>query len=282
MTLRQLRLEAAARLEEAGIPQPMLEVRVLLESLGISAERQIIDAAQSVDGELESRFLSLVRQRSAHQPSSYLTGHREFYGLDFIVDRNTLIPRADTETLVDAAAAYIRQHDCTALLDLCTGTGCVGIAIAHSTAVGRLVLADISMSALEVAYRNAAALLGTETAWDCVCGDLFSALGNQRFSVITANPPYICRSWEAGLSREVANEPALALFDEAVDGLGTARRIVDEAPAHLFPGGFLALECDYRQTGDLAVCMEQRGFRQVDVLKDLAGLDRVVCGLLPL
>ena len=219
--------------------------------------------------------MDLVRLRASHVPSAYITGHREFYGLDFIVSEDTLIPRPDSEVLVETALEKIEDGEC--VLDLCTGTGCIGISIASRRHLSRLTLVDISPAALDVARANVRRLL-PDADVETVQGDLYAPLAGRRFKAIVSNPPYIRWDLRETLSEEVLKEPVLALHDADADALGIIRRIVAQAPAHLETPGFLAIECDYRQSMPLVQIMHKNGFHDISVRKDLAGLDRVVCG----
>lgn len=276
MTLGDLKKKGAEELERANVESPLLEARIFLESLGFTTLDQIMSADMEVGKEKEEAFLSLVRMRSDHIPTAYILGHREFHGLNFEVTADTLIPRPDSETLVNAGLEALKNLSRPAILDLCTGTGCIGISVAHEIPLSTLVLSDISPKALETAGRNASALL-PETETGLVLSDLFESVSGS-FDLITANPPYISHLWEADLSQEVCKEPRLALFDEAQDGMDTIRRIVRDAPDHLKPGGTLAIECDYRQAESLKQMMKDMHFKDIAIHRDLAGLERVVCG----
>ena len=276
MTLAQARAEAASRLAKAGLEDPTMEVQVLLSHLGIDRVHQILDAGRELDDVTADRLCALVERRASHEPMAYITGHREFFGLDFIVTPDTLIPRPDTETLVEVALDRAGQDACLRILDLCTGSGCVGISLAHAIGASSLTMVDICQHTLEVARSNASRLLGHSCSWQCVEGDLFGPLEGRRYDVIVSNPPYIAPEWMKALSPEVLMEPHLALMDDDEDGLGIERRIVDEAVNHLEDGGLLALECDYRQAHDLESYMRDLGYVDTLVTKDLAGLERVV------
>ena len=276
MTLAQAKAEALRRLSVAGLEDPVLEVQVLLGHVGFDRVRQILDAHTPIDDDTLTSLMSLVDRRAARVPMAYLTGHREFYGLDFTVTSDTLIPRPDTETLVEVALSRGAHIPCPRILDLCTGTGCVGISIAHSIEVSSLTLVDISPRALEVARLNASRILGDSCRWRCIEGDLMCNIEDDAFDIMVSNPPYIAPEWMECLSPEVMMEPSLALRDDDDDGLGIERRIVDEAVGHLADGGVLALECDYRQARDLESYMKARGYVDTLVTKDLAGLERVV------
>ena len=279
MTLATLKTEAQRLLLENGIEETGLEVSVLAQkALGYDRTQQIIRAQDEVDDESAAVFMDLVRLRASHVPSAYITGHREFYGLDFIVTADTLIPRPDSETLVETALCFLADRKEPCVIDLCTGTGCIGISIAHSIPVKKLILTDISHCALETAKRNADALIPHQDV-SLVQSDLFADVTEREADIIVTNPPYVCRKYQEGLSPEVRKEPESALFDEEEDGLGIIRKIVRQAGNHLRSGGMLAIECDYRQTAALGRIMLENQFSSVRVANDLSGRGRVVSGV---
>lgn len=276
MRLDGLRRQLALIIEDAGIENPWLEASVLVDHvLSLDRTAQLLKADMEVDEDRCKALLELAERRASHVPMAYITGHREFYGLDFIVSEDTLIPRPDSEVLVETALEKIEDGEC--VLDLCTGTGCIGISIASRRRLYRLTLVDISAKALDVARANVRRHL-PDAEVEIVEGDLYAPLAGQRFKAIVSNPPYVRWDLRGTLSEEVLKEPVLALHDADEDALGIIRRIVSQAPAHLEVPGFLAIECDYRQSMPLVQIMHKNGFQDISVRKDLAGLDRVVCG----
>ncbi len=279
MTLATLKTEAQRLLLENGIEETSLEVFVLAQkAFGYDRAQQIIHCMDEVDDVSAEAFMDLVRLRASHVPSAYITGHREFYGLNFIVTKATLIPRPDSETLVETALKFLEGSKDSCVIDLCTGTGCIGISIAHSIPVRKLILTDISQSALETAKRNADFLIPHQDV-SLVQSDLFAGVTEREADIIVTNPPYVCRKYQEGLSPEVRKEPESALFDEDEDGLGIIRRIVRQAGSHLRSGGMLAIECDYRQTAALGRIMLENQFSSIRVANDLSGRGRVVSGV---
>lgn len=277
-TLGDLLRKASETLAQAGLDEPRLEARVLAEAfLGAATAEQIAYPGRQIPEEDERAFLSALARRASHEPMAHITGRREFFGLDFLVTKDTLIPRPDTEALVETALAKLHSIDKPDVLDLCCGTGCVGISTAANMALSSLTLADISPAALEVARENAERLIPSAN-WSAVLTDLFENLSGKTYDAILSNPPYVRRDQEVELSEEVRREPGLALFDSRPDGLGTAERIVVDACRHLKPGGLLAIECDYRQTKALGGIMRHNGFGDVEIITDLAGRERVVAG----
>lgn len=228
-------------------------------------------------------YKKALNLRISGVPVQYITGEQYFYGRRFLVDERVLIPRQDTETLVEHALElmqrYMSETDkvcCGNLLDLCTGSGCIAVTLALELPWSRVDAADISEDALSVAKENAR-LNGAEVSF--YCGDLFGAVPDgSLYNLITANPPYIRTDVIDTLDREVAeHEPRLAL-DGSEDGLAFYRRIASEAGRYLNPGGFIAFEIGYDQGPEVKKIMETCGFYDVQVYQDLAGLDRVAAG----
>jgi release factor glutamine methyltransferase len=219
-----------------------------------------------------------VKRRRAHEPVAYLRGEREFYGLRFRVDARVLIPRPDTETLVDVALARTRHVSMSMrMLDLCTGSGCVAIAVARQRPTACVFATDVSAGAIEVARDNAQRLGAYNVAFSV--GDLYAPVEGRRFDVVTANAPYIATGEIATLQPDVRDfEPRLAL-DGGPDGLDVVRRIVEGAPAHLVAGGVLALEIGAGQAPATAELLSARGFADVRADRDIARIERVVSGV---
>jgi release factor glutamine methyltransferase len=272
---------AADDFRARGLDKPRLDAEVLLaHALGSTRMQLVIDAKRPLEpGEL-ARFRELVKRRRAREPVAYLLGAREFYGRSFRVDKRVLVPRPDTETLVDVALA--RTEACSLsmrALDLCTGSGCVAITLSRQRPTASVHATDLSDDALAVARDNAFRL-GAHTV-SFTRGDLFDALapGCGPFDIIVANPPYIATAEMETLDRDVKDfEPRLAL-DGGSDGLALVKRIVEAAPAWLVAGGFLALEVGAGEAPDAARLFEARGFVSVSVTRDYGRIERVVDGM---
>lgn len=211
-----------------------------------------------------------VKSRLEREPLQYVIGEWDFMGLTFKLSRDVLIPRQDTEALAEEAERLIRGRGYKSLLDICTGSGCIGIALQRRTGIGA-ALADISPGALEIAKANAERL-GAEC--EIIKSDLFEAFCGRKFDIITANPPYIPSETVKTLSEEVKKEPLLAL-DGGADGLKVYRRIAAEYENYLNEGGALLMEIGFDQ-GESVPALFERGGKKPRVLKDLAGRDRVV------
>jgi release factor glutamine methyltransferase len=287
MTIREALIQGTARLRSADIETPSLDTALFLAFiLKTTREKLILHDGETLSEAAAAEFVRALDRRIAGECAAYILGHREFRGLDFLVTPDVLVPRPDTETLVDAALAIGDGSNLT-VLDLCTGSGAVAIALKHELPSLEVYASDISAKALAIARENAIRLLqeddrlmGGEAAIHFLEGDLFDPVPSIRFSLIVANPPYVASGEIPGLSREVRGEPLLAL-DGGEDGLDLVRRIVEGAPAYLRPGGKLLLEADPRQMTAIALILGKKGYRDIKLYQDLSGQDRVIEGAAP-
>jgi release factor glutamine methyltransferase len=317
MTITEALARGTTFLKARNIESPGLDAALLLaETLGLSREK-LIQRGPDLLPEAECRrFLQLIDRRIAGECTAYILGRKEFWGLDFLVNPAVLVPRPDTETLVEAALEKlgVRREDlgrrkeegevkkpvvpgappCRgrpssksplppppsppfSLLDLCTGSGAVAITLKHECPALEVCASELSPEALETARINATRILGTDqNPITFVQSDLFARIF-RRFHFITANPPYVKTGEMTGLPREVRGEPRLAL-DGGEDGLDLIRAIIAEAPDHLFSGGLLLLEADPRQMSRIASLLEQQGFLDIQTCRDLSGAERVISG----
>lgn len=268
-------------LRKRGVDGARLDAELIVaQALGIDRVKVIVGGERSLaPAELES-IRALFRRRRTSEPVAYLRGEREFYGRPFRVDKRVLVPRPDTEILVEVALNRMRGHDLSArVLDLCTGSGCVAVTLKLERPTISVDATDLSPDALAVARDNAHRL---GAIWNVrfAEGDLFAPLGDPspRYDLITANPPYIATSEIETLQADIrAHEPRLAL-DGGADGLDIVRRIIDAAPRWLRPGGTLAMEIGAGQADD-AAALFSRHFRDVRRTRDYGGHDRVVSGV---
>jgi release factor glutamine methyltransferase len=261
---------------KAGVDAPRLTAELLLaEALRCDRVRLYLDFDKPLGPEELARYRELVRRRAAGEPTAYVLGRREFYGRTFRCDPRALVPRPETELLVEAAlAALTALPEGGAALDLCTGTGCVGITLALERPSAKVALVDLSPDALALARENAAALAAANV--ELLQGDLYAPLAaDARFDVVVANPPYVPTGELAGLAREVRREPSLAL-DGGADGLAVARRLVAGAPRRLRPGGTLLVEMHETHGEALVRLCRVAGLAGAEVRRDLAGLPRYV------
>lgn len=282
-TIQRVLAWAASDFKERGLETPRLEAEILLAHvLGVERLRLILDAHKPLDPAELARFREVIKRRRSGEPVAYVVGEREFYGLVFQVDRRVLIPRQDTEILVDVALESTRHRDLSGrALDLCTGSGCVAIAFARARPTWQVTGADLSPDALEVARGNALRL-GVIWGVRFVSGDLYEAVGpEERFELITANPPYIPSGEIPDLDRQIRDfEPRLAL-DGGQDGLSLLPAIAQGGFARLTPGGTLAVEIGAGQSDAVVALLERTGFVDVRRHKDYGGHERVVSGRKP-
>lgn len=311
MTRREALLEGTRILAEQGqhgSETPSLDASLLLAAaLSIEKDRLLASLPDEIDEASRGRFLGLVAERAKGRPVAYLVGRKEFWGHEFHVDERVLVPRPDTELLVElalregcriGAERAARASDAVAapchaplrLHEACTGSGCVALSLALERPGWKVSASDISTGALAVARRNALLLLPVERAGGDVdfleadlldlpdCGPLVREAGIS-YDLILANPPYVA----SGLARELAEswgEPLLAL-DGGSDGLDPYRRLVPQAVALLAPGGALLLEADPDEMPAIRGLLEASGFEAVETAADLAGLGRVTLGRKP-
>ncbi|MEO8156182.1 MAG: peptide chain release factor N(5)-glutamine methyltransferase [Betaproteobacteria bacterium] len=267
--------EAACQL--VGNVDARREAQVLLGIvLGVSRAWLAAHGGKAVDPLAAATFHSLVERRRAGEPIAYLLGRREFYGLDFRVTPDVLIPRADTETLVDAALEVLDRDAAHDVLDLGTGSGCVAVVIAHERPVARVTALDASASALKIAGGNALAH-GVNVAF--VRGNWLEPLAGRRFDLIVSNPPYVAAGDPHLRSGDLRFEPQQALAS-GIDGLRDIRKIVAAAPACLRAGGWLLLEHGHDQAKACRDLLLDTGFTGLISRPDLAGLARVAGGRL--
>lgn len=274
MTIGEWLRRAGEVLTESGCPDPQIDARWLAEdTLKMSRAELHFESGRTIGADELAKLDDHLQRRAQGEPVQYILESAYFMGLKFFVDRRVLIPRQDTETLVEAAVVALRTQEAPNVLDLCTGSGAIGLSIKTLVPKARVTLTDVSRDALDVARRNAHDLCADV---ELRHGDLFKAVGRERFDLIASNPPYIPTADLSGLQREVQHEPQGAL-DGGEDGLALYRRIAADAPAHLLPGGYLYLEVGFGQAEDvLKLIHENIDCAQSGVIKDLNGIDRVV------
>lgn len=281
LTRGQLWRSARDRLAGAGIETAALDARVLLgHYLGLDRTQLIASEAEPVGDADIAAYEALVARRLAREPVARIVGRQEFYGLDFGLNEATLIPRPETEMLVDFGIARLKGREGATILDLGTGTGCIVLSLLANLPGTKGVGIDLSARALEQVRANTVAL-GLSSRFTALEGSWFGPVVDQRFDLIVANPPYIASKTVAGLAPEVARfDPALAL-DGGEDGLEPYRVIAAGAADHLNPGGVLAVEIGFDQGAAVSRLLEDAGLSGVRVEKDLAGHDRMVVAALP-
>ena len=278
MTYRECYEQGCRTLQAAGIEEAALDARLLLEAVcGTDRNDLLVHGEQPVSPEAEEKYLNWIRQRAEHIPLQQLTGEQDFMGLTFSVNEHVLIPRQDTEILVEEVLKEL--HDRMRILDMCTGSGCILLSLLHYSNDCEGLGVDLSAEALEVAERNVLKVLTPEKAEHAhfLQSDLFEKVEG-KFEIIVSNPPYIASAEVEKLMPEVRDhEPRMAL-DGTEDGLYFYRRIIEEAGRHLVSSGMLFFEIGYDQGQAVSELMRTEGYREVQVVQDYAGLDRVVLG----
>ena len=288
MNIKQALQYGIKLLKENNIDEPILKARILLANiLNETKEYLIIHELEELNEESIKRFKEDMSKLCNHIPIQYITNKQEFMGLEFYVDGNVLIPQSDTEILVEEVInicmgrSYACPHKNIKILDLCTGSGAIGISLAKNIDNCEITLSDISGDALNVATQNCNNIVGAD---DPVCpqnkikilqSDLFDNIEG-RFNIIISNPPYIKSDIIKTLEKEVQKEPILAL-DGGKDGLDIYRRIIEQAYKYLNEDGYLCLEIGYDQKEEVIELISKTNkYTNIYSKKDLAGNDRIV------
>ena len=264
-----------SRFTEAGIAGARLEAQLLLAHVLQCSRTQLYMGFDKPLAEAElAGYRALIKRRLGGEPVAYLLGEHEFWGLPIYVDPSVLVPRPDTETVVEVArgARTDRTAPCR-VLDLCTGSGAIALALAKELSAAQIIATDVSAEAVAIAKRNVERNAFGERI-EVRHGDLFAPVAGETFDLIVSNPPYIATSVLATLSAEVRKEPVLAL-DGGADGLAFYDRICAEAAAHLTEGGALVVEHGFDQAETVRVRFERAGFTDVTLVHDLAKNPRV-------
>ena len=278
MTYRECYEKGSRILNEAGIEESTLDARLLLEAVcGTDRNDLLVHGEQPVEPEAEEKYFGWIGKRAGRIPLQQLTGEQDFMGLTFTVNEIVLIPRQDTEILVEEVLKEL--HDGMRVLDMCTGSGCILLSLLHYSNDCEGLGVDLSAEAMEVAGRNVLKVLTPEKAEHVhfLQSDLFEKVEG-KFEIIVSNPPYIASAEVDRLMPEVRDhEPRMAL-DGTEDGLEFYRRIIAEAGQYLVSSGMLFFEIGYDQGQAVSELMREHGYREVQVVQDYAGLDRVVYG----
>lgn len=269
--------EGVRKLEAAGVPEPQWDAGLLLEFVcGTTRNDLLAHGDRELSLAQEEQYEKLLEKRMARIPLQQLTGEQEFMGLTFQVNEHVLIPRQDTEILAEQALRALKpgMH----VLDMCTGSGCILISLLALTQNVSGTGVDISKEALQVAEANGKRLLGDKAdtvRW--IHSDLFGAV-QEKCDILVSNPPYIPTEVIKGLMPEVREHEPMQALDGKDDGLFFYRRIAKEAAEHLYDGGMIFLEIGYDQAKSVSSLLKENGFCDVKVIKDYAGLNRVVLG----
>ena len=273
MKMSSLLAEGRKRLLEADITDASVDAWELLEYVfGIDKNYYYMHMEESVPESQVRQYEELIQKRTEHTPLQHLTGYAHFMGLKFAVNEHVLIPRFDTEILVEQTLKFMQGNE--HILDLCTGSGCILLSLLHEQKNATGVGADISEKALQMARQNAGEL---GILADFVQSDLFSHI-QEKYDIIVSNPPYIGTEVIQTLDAEVKNHEPLLALDGMADGLHFYRKIIEEAGGHLNDGGHLCFEIGFDQGEAVSALMRDKGYENVQVIRDLSGLDRVVTG----
>ncbi|WP_334309810.1 peptide chain release factor N(5)-glutamine methyltransferase [Blautia sp.] len=281
MTYKELLEHGKNQLKQGKIQEYQLDAWLLLEHVfQVSKTWYFVHETEIVDVEKAEQYEALIQRRKNHVPLQQITEEGYFYGMKFYVNQHVLIPRQDTEILVEevlklCGSLWKQEENHLQILDLCTGSGCILLSLLANLKQAEGTGVDLSLEALEVAKRNAREL---EIPAKWLHSDLFEQV-DRSYDVIVSNPPYIRTSVIEDLMEEVRlHEPRMAL-DGKEDGLYFYRKIIREAEGYLKPGGILAFEIGYDQGEAVSGLMKNQGYEQIQVVQDLAGLDRCVTGI---
>ena len=275
MKVRDLIKTAAEKLKSAGIPESRLEAELFLEDAAdISRIMIITEPDAEVDAEKQKLFEDMVERRTKFEPFAYITGHKEFMGLDFKVGEGVLIPRPDTEILVESIIETAKEHNLKTSAEIGIGSGCISISIAKYAGLD-CVGTDISKAALAIAVDN----IKKNDVVDKVKffeGDVFKGMPENKYDIIVSNPPYIRKKDMEDLMPDVKDyEPYTALCG-GDDGLDFYRQISIEGKDFLNDGGFIFYEIGWDEAEEVSDILRENGYKDIEVIKDLSGLDRVV------
>lgn len=273
MTSRELIRKITAVFRQTGIPDPETDAAFLLSHLtGRPALELRLDSDTELPDDVISQYEHLCDLRKRRIPLQHLTGTQYFHGHEYHVSSDVLVPRPETAELVEHLTERFRAVSSPSILDLCCGSGCIGIELAFSLPEASVTGSDLSEDALRIAAENASRL-GASVRF--VSGDLFASVAGETFDLIVSNPPYIPSAECDHLQPEVMKEPRMAL-DGGPDGLDFYRRIIACAPEHLNDGGMLAFEIGIGEEMDIVPMLSVYGFHDISVLDDLAGIPRMI------
>lgn len=274
MTIKQILSKGMIILKGNNVESPKLKARLLLQYI-LKKQRQylIIYDNKEVEKKEQWEYFVNIEKLANGVPLQHITHHQEFMKMDFYVDENVLIPRPDTEILVEETIKIAKKMNKPQILDLCTGSGAIAISIAKNVPDAKVYAIDISPKALEIAKKNAKEL---DAKVKFIESDLFSKIGKTKFDIIVSNPPYIKKDIMSYLSKEVRKEPEIAL-DGGIDGLDFYRKITTQAIDYLKFGSYLCFEIGYDQKEDVIdIIKKQEHYSNTYCQKDLGGNDRVI------
>ncbi len=270
---------ARKRLQAAGIDDPLLDARLLIaEVVGFSLTDFVMKPDRPITGEENARIAAMIERRASGEPVHRILGHREFYGLDLLLSKETLEPRPDTEVLVDTLRPVLKEvaaaKGSARILDMGTGTGAICLALLKECPEATGIGSDTSIDALETAAKNAARN-GLGKRFETMRSDWFEKISG-RFDIIVSNPPYIRTDVVATLDQEVRNHEPMAALDGGQDGLAPYRLIAADADRFLVENGIVGVEIGFDQMLDVSAIFASHGFSLLDAVKDYGGNDRVL------
>lgn len=276
MTIQEAIQEATTKLNRAGIESPKLKSRLLMQFI-LNKTRQyiIVNDLLKLEEKQEELYFNAIEKVEKGFPIEHITHQKEFMKLNFFVDENVLIPRQDTEILVEEVIEISKKINAKKILDLCTGSGAIGVSLAKYLSNCGITAVDISKKALQIAKKNAI-INEVEKQITFISSDLFSNLESQKFDIIVSNPPYIKSNDIQNLEEQVKKEPHLAL-DGGEDGLQFYKKIIKESYKYLVPKGYLCLEIGYNQKDEVIELIDNENkFEETYAKKDLYNNDRIV------
>ena len=275
MNSRDVLKQASEELRASGVPDPEFDSAWMLsEMTGIPPLNLRAGMNIELTEDMESGFHGMVSRRKEREPLQYLLGSAVFCGTEFLIGQGVLIPRPETELLAEWTLERLRDRPEAKVLDLCCGSGCLGLTIARRIKGAEVTLTDLSPDALRWAERNRDRL---GLRCEILCGDLFSTVRERKFDCVVSNPPYIPTAECGSLQPEVLREPEMAL-DGGADGLDFYRRIAAEVPGFLNPGGFVMMEVGSGQAESVSKLMDAAGAGKTEIRNDYAGIPRMVLG----
>jgi len=278
VSVQDLLAKATHLLGQVGVETPLLDAEVMLsEAMGVSRTHLLAHPDCHPSASDVRRFQRWLNKRVKRVPLAYVVGHKEFYGLDFEIRRGVLIPRPETELLVDRTIQVLKGARSPVIAEIGVGSGAVAVACALSIRDARIYATDVSPVAVRMARLNAKRH-GVSERVRVMQGDLFEPLANLAFDAVVSNPPYVPTSEIATLQPEIRNYEPREALDGGTDGMACLHRIILEARRYIKPGGFLILEVGNGQAGAIASLMKQHGYIAVQVNRDYAGVERVVNG----
>ncbi len=275
MTIKEILKESIENLKKEKVENPVNIARIILaNTLKVNKEYLIVHDNEEIIDNVKKQYQNDLESFINGKPLQYITNHQEFMQMDFYVDENVLIPRQDTEILVEEIISISKKiNKNIKILDLCTGSGCIGISLAKKIENAEVYASDISKNALQVAIKNAK---NNNVKINYIESNLFENIDNIKFDIIVSNPPYIEKNTILNLPKDVQNEPKIAL-DGGVDGLDFYRKIIEEATKYLKTDGYLCFEIGYNQKESVCNLLKNnKNYKEIYSKKDLFNNDRIV------